>query len=172
MGQHFTLNDVGKRKDIALKEQARVINTQTGMSALGRLRSGETYNDQFFRAIAVFSCFDNMEARKLLFDLWINAPKAESGIFIDGRQNAENLEVYAVLPENIDRYRETLFDDSEVEDLPCNFRATTHTGFITSALMISIYTNYLTNRYLREPVRTIPFKTSFNIPLMLYEDII
>ena len=164
MGQHFTLDDVGRTKGDAMLKLMYKINPNSNMSFYGRLTE-DTYQVSRY----TFSGFDNMTARKLLFDMWVDSNSYSGGIFIDGRQNAETLEVYAVTSENIDRFRETLFDDSEIEELPCNFKATTHTGFITSALMMSIFTNFITNQVCGDNIRVIPFKTSFNIPLMLME---
>jgi hypothetical protein len=40
---------------------------------------------------------------------------------------------------------------------------------MTSATMISVFTNFITNMKTQEVIREVPFKIEFNIPLMLYE---
>jgi hypothetical protein len=84
---------------------------------------------------------------------------------------AESFQIFAVQynPESIERYRETLFNDDEIEDLPCTFKATTATGLSVASNMVFIYNNYMANFLTGEDIREIPFKFEFNAPMMFYE---
>lgn len=115
----------------------------------------------------VFSCFDNMKARKLAFERWKEQEDRE--LFIDGRMALVTGEVYAVIKGREKEYEDTLFDDSEVEDAACSLKATTHSGTLIASLMVSIYTNFIGLR--KDPFLplSIPFKSTYNIPLMSIE---
>tara|TARA_R100000908_G_C3732712_1_gene131564 strand:- start:315 stop:1052 length:738 start_codon:yes stop_codon:yes gene_type:complete len=113
-----------------------------------------------------FSCFDNMKSRKIMFDIWANSHDG-NGIFIDGRMLAESFQIYAVLPGSEDKYRETLFDDSEVEEQPCSAKATSHTAAMISSMMVGIFTNYLSNIKTEMNIREVPFFTSFETHLLM-----
>jgi molybdopterin/thiamine biosynthesis adenylyltransferase len=116
-------------------------------------------------APVVFSCFDNMEARKLMFEKWCE--QDDKQIFIDGRMLAEQGMVYAVTPDKIERYKETLFDDSEVEDQDCSYKATTHCGKLISSLMTAVMNNYVANEIVTGmPIREVPFEINFNLQLL------
>lgn len=171
-GQNFDRQDVGLNKCIAMKNKIRKINRGLSLSI----------NEMFINTSTItsiaFACFDNMVARKVFYDAWKKLLLSNSDtetnpfILIDGRQNAETLDIYIVTKETMQRYEEeALFDDSEVEDLPCNFKSTTHTGFLTSGLMVSAYTNFMSNFNTKEDVRTLPFRMQFTIPMMYYETI-
>lgn len=117
-----------------------------------------------------FSAFDNMEARKIMFENWIkdyaNDPKA---IFIDGRLTAEHYEILCVRSkdkEAIDKYRnEFLFLDSEVEDAPCTLKQTSHMAAMIGAHMCGLFTNHLSNLEVEDNVFEVPFFTSYHLPL-------
>ena len=171
-GQFFDRRDVGKNKTNAIIDKILYID-----KSLDWNYSWEFTQNSIINSIA-FGCFDNMKARTLFYNAWKNLylsateeyKEANPFILIDGRQNAETLDIYIVTPETMERYeKEGLFDDSEVEDLPCNFKSTTHTGFLTSGLMISAYTNYMANFNTKEDVRSVPFRIQFTISIMHYE---
>lgn len=117
-----------------------------------------------------FSCFDNMKARKALFTSWKRVEN-KNKIFIDGRLGAEYFEVFCVTPENIKKYEEFLFDDSEVPDLPCSAKYTTHTAALCAGFMMSFFTNHLTNIAEKANVREVPFHVRYELSLnMLMEE--
>ena len=110
-----------------------------------------------------FSCFDNMEARKVLFDIWINNYNRASEedkknyLFIDGRLLAEQYQVYIVTPDRAVEYRKTLFNDSEVSDEGvCSYKQTSHFAAMIAARMAQAYTNFLAN-LVQEDTYELPF---------------
>lgn len=165
-GQMYFLSDVGKTKASSILRRVGDINKRSSIRLMGRLE--ETSSDVYIYEVT-FSCFDSIGARKILFEKWYNIHKNNpKAIFIDGRMYSEGLEVFAVTPDKADRYRETLFTD-EVEDLPCNYKATTQTGMIIAGLMTGLLSNHITEIVEPYGIRELPFRTEFVIPLMRYE---
>lgn len=120
----------------------------------------------------MFSAFDNMRARKDLFEVWkrsiTNCPVTP--IFIDGRLTMEQMQIFCVTPDNMENYENNhLFDDSEVEDAPCTMKQTSHSAGMIATHMVGLFTNHITNIYEREILREIPFYYEFFIPLTLTE---
>jgi hypothetical protein len=116
-----------------------------------------------------FSAFDNMKARKDLFEVWKRSIPGCTVIplFIDGRLTMEQLQIFAVTPDRVAQYEEHLFDDSEVEDEACTLRQTSHTAAMIASHMTSIFTNHLTNVYERQVYRDVPFFYEFYGPVSL-----
>lgn len=129
--------------------------------------------EEGFTAHYITLCgFDNMEARRTLFNSWkrtiTNCPVTP--IFIDGRLEAESLQIFCVTPENMDEYeRDHLFDDSLLEDASCSFRQTSHTAAMIASHMTAFLTNHLTNIYERAVIREVPFFYEYFIPMNLTE---
>lgn len=115
-----------------------------------------------------FSCFDNMKARKLLFEKWVKVYGEDNdAIFIDGRLLAEIGQVFFVTKDRIEEYRKTLFDDSEVAQENCSYKGTTHCSAMIASLMVSGFNNFITN--LSTPIRSLPFNIDYQLPLFNFE---
>jgi hypothetical protein len=93
------------------------------------------------------SCFDNMKARKIMFNNW--KKNEERLLLIDGRMTAEGIQIFTATKETENNYEKTLFEDSEVQDAPCSFKATSHTGAMIGSLITGIVNNYVTNNALK-----------------------
>lgn len=116
----------------------------------------------------MFSCFDSIKARKIMFNAWKTNPDRIA--FIDGRMLAEDGQVFCVTPETETEYEEKhLFEDSEVQDAPCSFKATSHCGALIASLMVNNLNSILTNLAYEEEIRPINFQTSFCLSLMNFE---
>ena len=162
-GQLFKLNQIGKYKAEAVGRNVSEFSTNTINAQTVKITE-ETATHEF-----MFSAFDNMDARRAMFKVWkrswnnMNRP-----IFIDGRLNAEQFQIFCVTPENADVYeRIHLFNDSEVEDAPCSAQQTTHTAAMIAGHMVGFFTNHITNINLREEVREIPFMYEYFTPMNL-----
>ena len=101
----------------------------------------------------MISCFDNMEARKQMFAAWkedVSTCREENKhkyIFIDGRLNAEQYQVFVVTPDRIEDYEKYLFDDSEIpDDGACSYRQTSHFAAMIAARMTQCLTNFFANQ--------------------------
>jgi len=133
--RHISMSKVGAIQDI--------VTDYTEFSKLSA--QDEKYTADSLKSPIMFSAFDNMEARKVMFNNWLSeAPKHENAVFIDGRLLAEQLQVFIVTPETAERYqKEFLFDDSEVEDINCSYKQTSHFAAIIAARMVQGFTNWL-----------------------------
>ena len=162
-GQLFKRSQIGKYKAEAVGRNVSEFSTNTINAQIVKITE-ETATHEF-----MFSAFDNMDARRAMFKVWkrswnsMNRP-----IFIDGRLNAEQFQIFCVTPENADEYeRIHLFNDSEVEDAPCSAQQTTHTAAMIAGHMVGFFTNHITNINLREEVREIPFMYEYFTPMNL-----
>lgn len=165
-GQLFRKSDIGTMKVDALYKIIKEfcgeeINTFSEMIT-------ESSPTHYF----MFSAFDNMKARKDLFEVWKRSiPDCPiTPIFIDGRLTMEQLQIFCVTPDRIEEYeRDHLFDDSEVEDAPCTMKQTSHSAAMIASHMVGLFTNHITNIYEREIIRDIPFYYEYFIPITLTE---
>ena len=162
-GQLFKRSQIGIYKAEAVGRNVSEFSTNTINAQIVKITE-ETATHEF-----MFSAFDNMDARRAMFKVWkrswnsMNRP-----IFIDGRLNAEQFQIFCVTPENADEYeRIHLFNDSEVENAPCSAQQTTHTAAMIAGHMVGFFTNHITNINLRDEVREIPFMYEYFTPMNL-----
>lgn len=109
-----------------------------------------------------FSCFDNMTARKQMFNNWLivceyteNTNKDKPLLFVDARLAHDNFEVYPVDfrdKDSIKEYKKTLFSDEESNELPCSLQYSTEYASMASSIMVTMLNNYLSNRKLEEKI--------------------
>jgi hypothetical protein len=94
---------------------------------------------------------DNMDARKQLFDSW---KLSTIPYFVDVRMSSEVIQGYVVerTPDSIARYEQSLFNDEDVEDEDCTFKATTYCGMMAGAMLASAVANIMFDRPLPDPV--------------------
>ena len=114
-------------------------------------------------------CVDNMKIRKEAFEVWCRGDNKE--LYIDGRMRANFYEVFAVQNNKtqIEEYKKTLFDDSEVDHGPCTFQQTAYVGMMIGAKITQIVVNYLTNKYADTDICKVPFRVSELTELFYYE---
>lgn len=166
-GQLYCNSDIGRNK---AETMVSIISDYCS-----RYQSYEgIYDEDSYSCSIVFSCFDNMSARKLMFNKWCEYIKDKSNedpykIFIDGRMLAEQGEVYFVTPDRIKDYKKTLFDDSETKKEDCSYKATSHCGAIIAGLMTSGFNNYIANIKTGNNMREFPFIISYQLPLMNFK---
>lgn len=168
-GQWYQTNQLNLPKTSALSQN---IKSFTGND----INTYDRYNEDSMSNPIVFSAFDNMEARKLMFDKWekdyaLN-PKYfnKACVFIDGRLLAESGKVFTVTRHNASKYREYLYTDAEIKEQPCSFKATSHAAGIIAGLMTASFNNYTTNVKEGMLIRETPFLTEFELPLMTFEN--
>lgn len=156
-GQLYKASQIGKNKAIATKDNIYEFSGNTNVEVMGR------YVPESPTSPIVFSCFDNMKARKLMFEKW--ASQEDRELFVDGRMLAETGMVFLVQKGQEEAYRRELFEDSEVEDAPCSFKATSHCGAFIGSLMVSGLNNYLNNKFMEFEASIVQFRTDFELPL-------
>ena len=157
-GQLCSVASIGKSKVSSLNELIELLTGNKLKAAFNSRYNGMT-------SPIMIAAFDNMVARKLMFEEW--SKKEDRKLFIDGRMTAEHFEVYAVLPGNEKAYEETLFSDEEANTLKCSFKATTHNAMGIAYIITGIINNLLSE----DPsgLREVPFKTEMNISLFMFE---
>lgn len=160
-GQLYRVKQIGKNKAEATKENIFDFSENKNVECFS------LFDNESPTTPIMFSCFDNMKARKLMFEKWKSQEDRE--IFIDGRMLAEDGMVFLVTKGREELYESQLFDDSEVEDAPCSFKATSHCGAIIGSLMTSGLNNYMSNVKLGDDIRNLPFKTTFELSLFNFE---
>lgn len=165
-GQLFRIKDIGRKKVEALSDISYVFSRDMPNIYV------EKFTEDSMNHCFMFSAFDNMEARKAMFNNWKKHmyDYPVTPIFIDGRLTMESFQILCVTPETADRYEsEYLFDDSEVEDEPCTLKQTSHSAAMIASHMVAFFTNHLTNIYEKEILRTVPFYYEYYIPMNLTE---
>lgn len=106
------------------------------------------------------SCFDNMEARRNMFNVWKEEALVNDQtpcVFIDGRLLYGNIQVFVVTKDCIDMYEKELFEDGEVPAESCTLKITSHYAAIIGGIMVSMLTNYLTNFKEKCEILPLPF---------------
>lgn len=164
-GQFVKLNQVGQYKVHAVAQNITEF-TSNSITAVPDRIVATTPSHEF-----MCSAFDNMEARKTMFNVWKKSWNSmNKPLFIDGRLNMEHFQIFCVTPETADAYeRDYLFDDSEVEDAVCSLKQTSHAAMMIAGFMTSFFTNHIANIKLREELRTVPFMYEYFIPMNLTE---
>lgn len=161
-GQFFSTTQIGQSKASAIMANMSLMSNYANVDVLGRFEE-----DSMVTPI-VISGFDNMKARKDMFEAWKKLDNRE--IFIDGRMIFEDGQIYTVTKGNEERYEATLFNDDELAPAACSLKATTHTGAHIASIMIAILNNYLANVYFyKYPMRDVPFSYIFSFPPLLVE---
>jgi len=162
-GQLFREQDIGKKKIVAMTAITRDY-CGTEIDAYDQRVTEFSMSHHFS-----FSAFDNMKARKDLFECWKRSisNSAVLPLFIDGRLELEQLQIFCVTPDRIEEYEKYLFDDSVVEDGPCTLKQTANSAAMIATLMSSFFNNHMANIKEREVYRTVPFYYEFFSPIVL-----
>ena len=169
-GQFYTLENIGLSKTAAVKKNIEQYTDNKSIYPFTqKVDSNTPAND------IMISAFDNMEARKTMFDIWLNAVEGgllgNNPIYIDGRMEAEVAQVYFVTPKRVDRYMKTLFDDDAVPDLNCSYKSTSHNGAIIGGMITSGLLNHLSNVRSNVIFRSLPFCVEYELPLLNFQKI-
>jgi len=166
-GQLYSHSDVGQSKVEALASTIYNLSQE----------SISTYNEKYTKdngivSPVMFACFDNMEARKVMFEKWLatcalDGEPFKGCIFIDGRLNAETAEIFCISEsQHVKRWLTDWFPDEKVEDAPCTFKATSHCAAILAGMMVACLNNFISNKFEGEE-RSVPYKTSIWLPTMM-----
>ena len=170
-GQFFPIRSIGKSKVLQLQESITQF-TDIHIMALHEKFEQTSMSNKY-----MFSGFDNMQARKDMFAVWmrnlntLSTEQRKNCIFIDGRLQAERFQIFCIKGDDsasMEEYQKThLFDDSEVEDAACTMKQTSHTAAIIAGFMVSFFTNFLSNRIDPSSARNVPFSYDFFLPLTI-----
>jgi hypothetical protein len=173
--QFYSPEDVGKLKTVATHNRIKTTTGNQRINVFGK------YDESSLVGNIMISAFDNMKARKIMFEKWLNyqkdkkeRPKHEVNIFIDGRSLAEGGYVYAVRSiSDAKKYSKELFNDDEVEQQICSYKSTSHNGAMIGSLITSVLINHICNKkagiVASDPLgRPVPFKIDYQLPLLMF----
>ena len=170
-GQLYGQSDLGRPKVFALAE---MIRNYAGYSSVFAI--SERFTDESEASDIMICGFDNMAARRLFFNKWVNhvqsKPEEErkNCLFIDGRLAAEEFQVLCIKGDdeyNINRYNnEFLFSDAEADETICSYKQTTFCANMIASYMVNLFVNFCANQC--EPLidRDLPFLTTYNAETM------
>ena len=170
--QFYSMNDLGKLKTTAMKDH--IIN----LTGNRKLNLFSKYEESGVVGDIMISCFDNMEARKVMFNKWLHYQKnkklrtpTDVNIFIDGRSQAEIGYVFSVKGrKEAERYMNELFNDEDVEDAECSFKSTSHNGSLIGSLITTVLANHITNKKQGAKHRVVPFMIDYQLPIINFID--
>lgn len=172
-GQFYKESDIGEPKVYALQRNILEFSPNGYLrKEFSRITGGTGFYGDFIAA------FDNMQARADAFQAWIRSTypselsPSDRHIFIDGRLEAEFLQIYCVRRDNIEEieaYKKTLdlSMDNVTDNVLCSAKQTTHVAAMIGSLMTAFYTNFITNCVEKSDVRFVPFKYEFFVPLAI-----
>ncbi len=132
----------------------------------------EKYTHESLANSYMFSAFDNMQARRDMFINWKNyAGMLPEAVFIDGRLNPEQLQIFCVKGGDVKAMEEYekfhLFSDNEVQEAACTFKQTSHAAAMIASHMVGFFTNYYSNVVTQVESRSVPFYWEYYIPIDL-----
>lgn len=142
-GQFYGKKDINKTKLSALENNINILNTPPALFFGFNKRIEEVEGIEEFEY--VFSGFDNMDARRHLFNRWKSNPDRK--LFVDARLLAEQYEVFFVQKGMEEKYEATLFDQSESFEAACTFKSTTHWAAMCAARMVHGFNAFLANEH-------------------------
>ena len=170
-GQLFKTSQVGHNKVDAVYANNRDFCGDVYITNLAR----KWVKEDSVQNITI-SCADDMNVRRNSFEAWLTLQNSkteknpnEVNIFIDARMGMTHLQIFAITKgSHIEAYKKTLFNNEDVDDIPCNMKATTHCGAIIAGLITSIINNQTANKILQFPVYEVPFSIDFNLDTFEY----
>ena len=168
-GQLYGQSDLGIPKVTALAKMIRNYANYGSVFAIS-----ERFTDDSEASDIMICGFDNMVARKLFFNKWLNhvqsKPEEERAncLYIDGRLDAEMFQILCIRGDdnyNISRYNnEFLFSDAEADETVCSYKQTTFCANMIASYMVNLFVNFCANEV--GAYRDLPFLTTYNAETM------
>lgn len=149
-GQFYSTDVLGENKVDAIAKLVHLFSNENVLCY------NEKYTEESLVEDIMISGFDNMAARKVMFDNW-KKDATEDSLFIDGRMSAESYDVFFVTINDIEEYEKTLFDDSEVEEAVCSYKTTTHNCASLASDIVYGLNIWLNNKVYGEDLIPLPF---------------
>jgi len=161
-GQFYSTDQIGM-----LKGDATMINIRKFSGEGNHTVYGEFVKNSPVNPICI-ATFDNMEARKMMFDNWVKLVNKK------GKDNKDH-RLYLFLnismlpeggfvelidrPSRVKRWRKEWVPSSEMPDLACSFKSTTHNAMLMGARAVGLLNNVVFNHIVGEELRPVPYKT-------------
>ena len=170
-GQFYFKSDISLSKVMVIKNKlSQLIPTCNITIFQQKIEEVFPYINKFSKNKKIYvSCFDNMNARKEMFEYFINDENAI--LFIDGRLTAELFQVFFIPKTDnlsiIEYENIHLFPDSDIEDAPCSFKQTTHLAMGIGGMIGGLLSNFIVNYSNEKDLYSVPFFTEYMLPLNL-----
>jgi hypothetical protein len=169
-GQFYTAQQAGELKTQALRKNIWDFSGQNTFNAFPR----------FDRGCAIepicITTFDNMEARKDMFEDWLELAKNRAKdderiyLFINISMLPEGGFIEVVdRPSRAKQWIEEWVPSTDIPDLPCSFKSTTHNAALMAANAIGILNNVIFNKIHGEELRSVPYRTIVDLNLIMME---
>lgn len=173
-GQLYSSSDLG---------QSKVSSLHRMLQLYANYYNSLVYQERFTaesEATDIMICgFDNMEARRLFFDKWLehvgNKPEGERSkcLFIDGRLAAEEFQVFAIQGNDeraiVEYGRKWLFSDAVADETICSYKQTTFMANMIASVMINLFVNFVANECNPIIDRDVPFMTQYSADTMYFK---
>lgn len=173
-GQLYSRDDVGTKKVDAI---AKMINNYT--TAHQVMAVPQRYDYDKLTGDIMICGFDNMEARKTFFNVWMDnvrkKPDEEKSkcLLIDGRLSIDTLQVLCMKGDdeyNIMRYyKEFLFSDSEADATICSMKQTTYLACMIGSIIVNLFTNFIASQLNPVIPYDLPFFTEYDAQNVLFK---
>ena len=166
-GQLFRKDQIGEFKVNAISSIIRDFSNYYSVRAFNELYS---YNSS---VSSIMICgFDNMEARRILFNNWlkyvrtIDEKDRKYCLFIDGRLSFDTIQVFAITGDdtfNIQRYsKDFLFSDKEADETICSLKQTTYLACMIASIITNNLVNFCANLAAGFNINSVPFLTEYD----------
>lgn len=132
--QLYSPLDIGKDKIDALKKNLFTITGELLKTSKSKIDEKTKWNHPHNLYI---SALDTIKSREDLF----NTIQGQKGYFIDGRMEANEVQVFVVNLENkedVERYKKTLFKEDSVEPITCSMRSVVYNCLFVSSLITDV----------------------------------
>ena len=173
-GQLYSREDVGNPKVNALSDMINKYCDYNSVFAVS-----ERFDESNDASDIMICGFDNMAARKLFFEKWLDHVKSKSEeerancLYIDGRLAAEEFQILCIKGDdefNINRYKnEFLFSDAEADATVCSYKQTTFMANMIASVIVNLFVNFVANQCKPLIERDLPFYTTYNAETMYYK---
>lgn len=172
-GQLYSTDDVGNYKTYGI---ARFVSRYSKYSRVVLLHQ---YYELGSKENNIVICgLDNMSSRMMCFNKWKHylqefPKKKKESLFIDGRLNAEEFQIFCMRGTDtylIDKYeKEWLFEDKYAEETICSYKQTSYCAAMIASYITNLLVNFITN--LCNPVidRELPFFTRYDATNMNFK---
>ena len=173
-GQLYGSQDLG---------QAKVSSLHRMLQVYANYYNSVAYQERFTadsEATDIMICgFDNMEARELFFDKWLeyvgNKPEGDRSkcLFIDGRLAAEEFQVFAIQGSDeraiVEYKNRWLFSDAVADETICSYKQTTFMANMIASVMVNLFVNFVANECNPIIDRDVPFMTQYSADTMYFK---
>lgn len=166
-GQFYFGENVLNKKVDAIADLCRRFSYYYSISAIPQRFGGNSESTD------IMICgFDNMRSRKLFFNQWLKhvqekatADERKQCLFIDGRLEAESLQIFCIRGDNeygiLEYSNKYLFSDSEADATVCSYKQTTYMSNMIGGLIVNLFVNFVSNEVV-EDLRSLPFLTIYD----------